>query len=216
VSYLPIQPAASACVQSALAPTGCGGFTIASENPVYIQGNYNTNPSDPFWGTAFNATPTQTSHSAAAIIADSVTVLSNQWSDMNSMIFPTSAGNRVPTAPAYYRAAIAAGKNIPFPVPGWTNAAQDLGTDGGLHNFLRYLENWGGQTLNYDGSLVSMYYSEYNTGIYKDGPGGAVYSPPPRNYFFDVLFLSPTNLPPATPQFQDIDNLSSHQNFTPQ
>jgi len=216
VSYLPIQPAASACVQNALAPTGCGGFTIASENPVYIQGNYNTNPSDPFWATAFNATPTQTSHSAAAIIADSVTVLSNQWSDMNSMIFPTSAGNRVPTAPAYYRAAIAAGKNIPFPVPGWTNAAMDLGTDGGLHNFLRYLENWGGQTLNYDGSLVSMYYSEYNTGIYKDGPGGAVYSPPPRNYFFDVLFLSPTNLPPATPQFQDIDNLSSHQNFTPQ
>jgi hypothetical protein len=43
-----------------------------------------------------------------------------------------------------------------------------------------------------------------------------VYSPPPRNYFFDVLFLNPNNLPPATPQFQDIDNLSSHQNFTPQ
>ena len=217
VSYLPILPAASGCVQNAAtAPTGCGGFTIAAENPVYIQGNYNTNSSDPFWATAFNATPTQANHSAAAIIADSVTVLSNQWGDMNSMMFPTSAGSRTPGAPAYYRAAISAGKNIPFPVPGWANAAQDLGTDGGLHNFLRYLENWSGQTLNYDGSLVSMYYSEYNTGIYKDGPGGTVYSPPPRNYFFDVLFLNPSNLPPATPQFQDIDNLSSHQNFTPQ
>jgi Tfp pilus assembly protein PilX len=216
VSYLPVQPAASGCVQSALAPTGCGGFTIATENPVYVQGDYNTSAADPFWATAFNPTPTQTPHSAAAIIADSVTVLSDGWDDMTSMMFPTSAASRTPGAPAYYRTAIAGGKNIPFPVPGWPNAAQDLGTDGGLHNFLRYLESWGGQTLNYDGSLVSMYYSEYNTGIYKDGPGGTVYSPPPRNYFFDVLFLSPTNLPPATPQFQDIDNLSSHQNFTPQ
>jgi hypothetical protein len=84
-----------------------------------------------------------------------------------------------------------------------------------MHNFLRYLESWG-QTLNYDGSLVSMYYSEYDTGTYKDGPGGDVYAPPPRNYYFDVLFLTPANLPPATPQFQDIDNLSYHQNFTPQ
>lgn len=216
VSYLPIMPPASACVQNALAATGCGGFTVASENPVYVQGNYNTNASDPFWGTANNATPTQTPHSAASIIADSVTVLSNQWGDMNSLMFPTSAASRTPSAPAYYRAAISGGKNIPFPQPGWTNVAQDFGTDGGLHNFLRYLESWSGQALYYDGSLVSMYYSEYNTGTYKDGPGGAVYAPPPRDYYFDVMFLSPSNLPPATPQFQDIDNLSSHQNFMPQ
>jgi len=135
---------------------------------------------------------------------------------MNSLIWATTNGNRTPAAPAYYRAAISGGKNIPFPQPGFPNVSNDFGTDGGMHNFLRYLENWGGQTLNYDGSLVSMYYSEYNTGTYKDGPGGTVYSPPPRNYFFDVLFLTPSNLPPATPQFQDIDNLSSHQNFTPQ
>jgi Tfp pilus assembly protein PilX len=215
-SYLPVMPAASGCTQNATNPTGCGGFTVASENPVYVQGNYNTSAADPFWGTANAASPTQTPHSAAAIIADSVTVLSNTWGDMNSMMYPTTAANRTPGAPAYYRAAISGGKNVPFPQPGWTNVAQDFGTDGGLHNFLRYLENWGGQTLNYDGSLVSMYYSEYNTGTYKDGPGGDVYSPPPRNYYFDVLFLSPSNLPPATPQFQDIDNLSSHQNFTPQ
>ncbi len=216
VSYLPVMPAASGCTQNAANATGCGGFTVASENPVYVQGNYNTSSSDPFWGTANAATPTQTPHSAASIIADSVTVLSNTWGDMTSMMYPTLAANRTPSAPAYYRAAISGGKNVPFPQPGWTSVAQDFGTDGGLHNFLRYLENWSGQTLNYDGSLVSMYYSEYNTGTYKDGPGGDVYSPPPRNYYFDVMFLAPSNLPPATPQFQDIDNLSSHQNFTPQ
>jgi Tfp pilus assembly protein PilX len=216
LSYLPVMPTTSGCSQSATNPTGCGGFTIASENPVYIQGNYNTNSSDPFWGTANAATPTQTPHSAASIIADSVMLLSNQWSDANSLANPDVAGNRVPTAPSYYRTAISGGKSAPFPQPTWTNVANDFGTDGGMHNFLRYLENLGAQPLYYNGSLVSMYYSEYNTGTYKDGPGGDVYSPPQRDYYFDVLFLTPSNLPPATPQFQDIDNLSAHQNFTPQ
>jgi Tfp pilus assembly protein PilX len=218
-SYLPIMPAGSGCTQSAGAnATGCGGFTVASENPVYVQGNYNTNSADPFWGTANNTTPSQTPHSAASIVADSVMLLSNQWTDAASMIYPDQPGSRLPSAPAYYRMAISGGKSIPFPRPGWTSAAQDLGTDGGMHNFLRYLENLGSQSLYYNGSLVSMYYAEYNTGIYKDGGGpngSGVYSPPPRKYYFDVLFLNPNNLPPATPEFQDIDNLSYHQNFTP-
>ncbi len=71
----------------------------------------------------------------------------------------------------------------------------------------------GAATLNYDGSLVSMYYSEYNTGTFKCCT--TVYSPPTRNYYFDVLFLNPSNLPPATPEFQDINTLSYHENFTP-
>jgi Tfp pilus assembly protein PilX len=214
VSYVPVMPAVSGCVQSAANPTACGGFTIASENPVYIHGNYNTSSADPFWGTANSTTPTQTPHSAASIIADSVTVLSNQWSDMGSLMFPTVPGNRAPTTDAYYRTAVAGGKNIPFPIPGWTGVSQDFGTDGGLHNFLRYLENWGGVNLWYDGSLVSMYYSEYDTGVFKCCT--VVYSPPARKYYFDVLFLNPSNLPPATPEFQDVVNLSYHQNFTPQ
>jgi hypothetical protein len=213
VSPLPVMPGISGCAQSALAPTGCGGFTVVSENPVYVQGNYNTSAADPFWATANASPPTQTPHSAAAIIADSVTVLSNTWGDMNSLMFPTTPGNRAPGAPAYYRMAISGGKNIPFPIPGFAGVSNDFGTDGGLHNFLRYLESWG-QPLNYDGSLVSMYYSEYNTGTFKCCT--TVYSPPTRNYYFDVLFLNPANLPPATPEFQDIDTLSYHQNFTPQ
>ncbi|HLV85679.1 MAG TPA: PilX N-terminal domain-containing pilus assembly protein [Candidatus Sulfotelmatobacter sp.] len=216
VSYLPIMPAASGCVQNAASPTGCGGFTIASENPVYVQGNYNSSSNDPFWGTANNVTPSQANHSAASIIADSVTLLSNTWSDMGSLMFPDVPANRAPAADAYYRMAVSGGKNVPFGSPGWANTAgiNDFGTDGGLHNFLRYLENWGNVTLHYDGSLVSMYYSEYDTGTFKCCT--TVYSPPTRNYYFDVLFLNPNNLPPATPEFQDVVNLSYRQNFTPQ
>jgi hypothetical protein len=120
-------------------------------------------------------------------------------------------GNRV-AAQTYYRMAVSGGKNIPFPQPAW--GAQDFGTDGGLHNFLRLLESWGGATLNYDGSLVSMYYAEYGTGTFKCCT--VVYGAPPRNFYFDTLFLNPANLPPGTPDFQDVVNLSYHENYTPQ
>ena len=186
-----------------------GGFTVAAENPVYVQGNYNSASSDPFWGGGSSATP----HSAAAIIADAVTLLSNSWTDALSLNNPTAMTNRN-ASNTYYRAAVAGGKNIPFPIPGFSGVSQDFGTDGGLHNFLRYLEDWSGQTLYYNGSLVSMYYSEYDTGVFKCCT--TVYNPPTRSYAFDIQFLNPANLPPGTPMFQDVVNLSYHQNFTPQ
>ena len=39
------------------------------------------------------------------------------------------------------------GENVPSPIPNWEGVSQDFGTDGRLHNFLRYLENWVGKTL---------------------------------------------------------------------
>lgn len=87
-------------------------------------------------------------------------------------------------------------------------------TDGGLHNFLRFLEDWSGDTLNYKGSLVSLCYSTYNTGTFKCC-GDAVYHPPTRNYIFDPLLAQPVNMPPGTPMFRDVDNLSYRQDFTP-
>jgi Tfp pilus assembly protein PilX len=213
IGNLPTQPVSSGCTLNAANPTGCGGFTVASENPVYVAGNYNSSAADPYWPTG----PSNAAHSAGGIIADSVTLLSNSWSDVNSLNNPTTLGNRNATT-TYYRMAVAGGKNIPFPEPAFASACgsncKDFGTDGGMHNFLRYLENWGGQTLNYNGSLVSVYYSEYNTGNFKCC--STVYSPPSRNFSFDTLFLNPSNLPPGTPMFQDVVNLSYHQNFTPQ
>jgi type II secretory pathway pseudopilin PulG len=215
VSPLPTMPTSSGCVLNAANPTGCGGFTVASENPVYVLGNYNSGSADTFFSGG-----AQMPHSAASIIADTVTVLSNQWSNAMSLLWPTTMGSnmtngtpiRTANAPAYYRMAVSGGKNIPFPQPTWTNVSKDFGTDGGMHNFLRYLETWS-TTLHYNGSLVSMYYSEYNTGVFKCCT--VVYSPPTRDFSFDTLFENPTNLPPATPMLQDIVTSSYTQNFTP-
>jgi hypothetical protein len=210
-----------------IAPATSGnGLTVASEEPVYVWGDYNSGPSDPFWPSGGNP---KTPHSAASIIADAVTLLSNPptavntptikigWTDRESFQFPALAGSR-PGNTSYYRMAVAAGKSVPFLEPGWATAGglKDFGTDGGMHNFLRYLENRGANnaTVNYAGSLISMYYSQYNTGIFKCC--NAVYGAPTRNYFFDTQFLNPANLPPGTPMFQDVVSLSYHQNFTPQ
>lgn len=243
-SFVP--PTGAATLPNGQVCTGTCGFTVASEEPVYVYGDYNTGSADPFWPSENTTT---TPHSAAAIIADAVTLLSNPpinnaatqlptnkrgWYDQESFKYPQQAVC-IPTAPActtspgrqgnnsYYRLAIAAGKSIPFPQPGFAAGVwNDFGTDGGMHNFLRYLEDRSdsgdapakGATVNYAGSMISMYYSQYATGIFKCC--NSTYSAPVRNYFFDTQFLNPNNLPPGTPMFQDVVSLSSHQSFTPQ
>jgi len=174
------------------------GLTVVSENPVYIQGDWNANGGfgDP--------------HVATAVIADSVTLLSNNWDDRNSFTGAHDLTQRTATT-TWYRVAVIAGKGIPFPQPAGT--AQDFGTDGGAHNFLRYIENWGGQTLNYRGSIVSFYRSRQAVGIYKCCTD--VYSPPTRGYNFDVDFLTPALLPPRTPMFRDVNTTGFAQIIRP-
>jgi hypothetical protein len=174
-----------------------GGFTLAVEQPAYILGNYNAD-------NAGFGNP----HAESAVLGDTVTLLSNNWKDINSFTSPASVAGRVATT-TYYRVAIATGKNINFPQPTFAGVPQDFGTDGGVHNFLRYLENWGGSTLNYRGSMVSLFYSQYATGVFKCC--GTVYSPPTRNYAFDTDFLDLSQLPPGTPKFRDVVNVGFQQ-----
>ena len=172
------------------------GLTVATENPAYIQGDYNANSG----GGGF-ADPSV----AASVVADAITILSNNWNDVNSFAFPFNKNNRSGNT-TYVRTGVVAGKQVSFKIPAWdTNAidgSQDFGTDGGVHNFLRFLEGWNG-TLNYTGSLVSIFYSRQATGLYNSG--GNNYSPPTRGYLFDTNFLNPTLLPPRTPMFRDIN-----------
>jgi len=178
------------------------GLTITSENPVYVEGNYNA-PGGNFAGAD---TP-------SAILADAVTLLSKNWNDINSFTSPYADSGRAATT-SYYRLAILGGKGISFPQPTTGSVNQDFGTDGGVHNFLRYIENWSGQTLNYSGSLVSFFFSQQAVGTYKDG-AGAVYDPPSRGYNFDTNFLTPALLPPRTPTFRDINTLGFTQLIMP-
>jgi hypothetical protein len=82
-----------------------------------------------------------------------------------------------------------------------------------VHNFLRYLENWGGQTLWYKGSMVALFYSHQAAGTFKCC--NTVYSPPTRGYSFQTEFLTPSLLPPRTPMFRDINTLGFTQLILP-
>ncbi|HXA76596.1 MAG TPA: PilX N-terminal domain-containing pilus assembly protein [Candidatus Acidoferrales bacterium] len=196
------------------APNPPCGLTIVSENPVYIQGEFND-------GGVNNGTWTGPSV-AASVAADSVTMLSNSWNDVNSFISPYNGAGQTgpndrPASTTSYRVAIIGGKGIPFVQPAGT--AQDYGTDGGLHNFLRYIEYWTNtagvqQTLYYRGSLVSFYYSAQAIGPYKCCV--TVYSPPVRTYTFDENFINgPQWLPPRTPTLKSINTVGFTQEILP-
>jgi hypothetical protein len=175
------------------------GLTIVSENPVYLEGDWNANNADGFGDP----------HVATAIIADSVTLLSNNWSDVSSFTSPYNTGGRARSNNTYYRVAIIAGKGLSFPQP--AGSAKDFGTDGGAHNFLRMLESGG--TVHYRGSIATFYYNRQGVGTYKCC--NVVYGAPARQYQFDTDFLDPTKLPPLTPVFRDLNTLGFSQELRP-
>ena len=182
------------------------GLTIVSENPVYIKGNWNA---DIPAGTGFGGV-----NAATSVIADAVTLLSPAWTDANSFNFPYAAGNRVAGQNGWYRLAIIGGKGKSFPLPTAGNGiSADFGTDGGAHNFLRFLQTWGGQTMNYLGSMATLYYNRQAVGTYKCC--NTVYGPPTRAYNFDVNFLNPALLPPLTPMFRDLNVIGFSQELRP-
>jgi Tfp pilus assembly protein PilX len=177
------------------------GLTIAAENPVYIQGSFNCPGCT---GNTFN-----TKDVGASVIGDAVSVLSDNWNDVNSFAGPYNLAVRTATT-SYYRAAIIGGKGVAFPE---VDGVQDFGTDGGVHNFMRELENWGSVNMNYTGSLVCLFTNRQAVGLYKSG--GGVYSPPVRNYTFDNNFLQPSLLPPRTPLFRDVNTTGFTQLLSP-
>jgi hypothetical protein len=175
------------------------GLTVAAENPVYVQGDYNAN------GGFGNP------HVACAVLADAVTLLSNAWTDRNSFLNPHDTSQRVATN-TWYRFAVLAGKGRTFPYPGGGTPV-NFGSDGGTHNFMRFLESWANRTTFYRGAMASLFFNRQATGVFKDGNN--TYDPPTRDYLFDNDFYTPTLLPPRTPMFRDVNTLGFTQILTP-
>jgi hypothetical protein len=157
------------------------GFTVATDLPAYVQGNYNTanvqNTSAP---------------PPAAIMSDALTILSNQWSSSyNSGTAMTGTNGRLVTEPYTINADVMTGNSA-------TTAQNGYG--GGFENFIRFLEDWGdngkgNQNFNFGGSLVCEWTAAKATG--KWIAPGTYYNPPSRNYTFGVFG---NNWPPGTPK----------------
>ena len=192
-------------IYDAANPDNSKGFTFASENGVYIKGNFNATGVG-LTGTsavapAANYSPQNTAnHIAASIVSDSVSVLSNNWKDGQSFATPFDRSGRV-ASDTVIRGAILSGD----PMTGLSSfySPSYFGQlNGGVHNFKRYLEDWAGKRLNYTGSLINLLNSRNNNGFLKCCD--TVYRPPIRDWTFDLSFLNANRLPPGTPNIFSI------------
>lgn len=160
------------------------GLTVASAQPIYVQGHYNAPAGALGTADTSNTKP-------AALIGDAVTVLSGNWTDSAST---AGLSSRV-ASPTTVNAAILAGI-VPTTYGSYS---------GGVENFPRFLENWSGRTLTYNGSMIVLFPSEVAVGAWR-GTGGThgIYNPPVRNWAFDLSFLDPNRLPPGTPEVRAV------------
>ena len=207
------------------------GITMSSENVIYSWGNYNTTGinqapaagissyNDP--AVASHYMPTATDRQVpSSIVTDAWFALSRTWSDSMSSVYPdplsSRPADRVPALPVgttlavtdetSVRAGIIAGNNLGalagLPDAGNNAAPSESRLNGGMHNFPRFLEDWNGR-FNFVGALIPLYRSTQALGPYNSS--STIYSPPVRNWAFDITFTNPSRLPPGTPQFQHVE-----------
>jgi len=172
------------------------GLTVATEEPLYVLGDYNT----------INWRP-------SALMADAVVALSPP---------PNPAMSALPAIPASQRcgvtgvtgwcdnqqqvhrvrraragtinAALLVG-HTPTPCDASRGGCPAALSGGGAHNVIDYREDWSGLTHRYTGSIVSLTYRQRMV-----APFSLTYfAAPNRIWGFDTRFLSPNRLPPGSP-----------------
>ena len=198
--YVAVRLRGGAKLPKAQIPTDTGGVSIVTNRQMYVLGDFNITVWRP-----------------AALMADAITFLSNPpnpsmsllsaplggvkcngntgWCDSLQLTEITARVSR----PTLVNAAILAGHSATtcdYARSGCSSP--DYG--GGLENFPRFLENWSGVTFTYTGSLVSLFTSQYATGLWNNTwPSKGYYNAPTRNWQFDINFRFPDRLPPGTP-----------------
>lgn len=196
-----------------------GAMSVASDQAIYLQGDYNTVDKKP-----------------AAIMGDTITALSvncvspDQATDpfaiptanVNCAINDWSLNPAVPAVSPWTGSAIVSSTNgtmydaqttsVNAAFLSFTNQSRgNLGVNrdykgtwlnysGGLNNYMRFLENWSGQTFNYNGSMVSLGIPLEFSGWFRPGSkSDSYFNPPNRNFTYDTSFNAFPSLPPMTP-----------------
>jgi len=148
-----------------------GPLTVVSNDPVYIQGDYNT-----------------VNKKGASVICDAVNLLSKGWSDTKGDSSSDPFGSKTALSTTYNVAFISG--IVPTPDGGGTYS-------GGLENYPRLHEDWSGTALTIRGSFVELWLSQFAQGGWKYGD--PQYKAPTRNWDYDTDFNDEDKLPPFTP-----------------
>jgi len=165
------------------------GFTVATQFPMYVWKDYNSQDSS---GSSLGLQSTTHTY-PAALMADSITILSDGWSDANSVFANKSTDTSGGPTPSNTTVNAAMLEGIVQSNP---NISGNY--SGGVENFMRLLEDWtpGGFTLTYNGSIVVLFYSQWATNSWSYGQ---YYTAAKRNWAFDLNFQQSSKLPPLTP-----------------
>jgi hypothetical protein len=155
--------------------------TLATNNPLYTLGNFNTVTKKP-----------------AALLADAITILSNNWSDAKS------------TQDLSQRVATATQVNAAYMTGNTETGANGQGYSGGLENLPRFLEKWDGVTFTWRGSAVDLWNSRQADGAWSYGN---FYTSPTRDWAFDPDLLDIAKLPPGTPMVNIVQKSQWSQDF---
>jgi hypothetical protein len=174
-------------------------LTVASDQAVYVEGDYNTGAGP----CSFGGRP----KAPAALMGDALNVLSNGWSGpaacANDCQSRCALASRVASS-TVVNAALLAG--VDDTVPGIYN--------GGLENYPRFHETWSGRTLTDRGSFVSLGTPRHNSGSWcGTGNPCGIYDAPARNWDYDAAFQDVAQLPPLTPRFVAVEQILFTENF---
>lgn len=145
------------------------GLTVVSDEAVYVRGDYNLNDDDP------TTTGITEEWRPAAVMSDSVNVLSNAWNldDSNGRSYNSSG---LPSTIIYYndgakrRSAVETTVNAAFlsgtEITGGANGAATQNNNinsGGVNNFPRFHEHWGDTNVSAGGQDCDAVYGTTQT-----------------------------------------------------
>jgi hypothetical protein len=171
-------------VNGATTPANGGlGWSVATPDPLYVQGNYNCPNS-----TYLSSTNTTTAL-PCALMSDALTILSGAWTDSKS----SSSYTGRPASDTTVNAAILTGV-----VPSTGSSSTQF--SGGVHNLPRLLEDWNSpstRTLWLNTSIMNLFNSKIATHQFVNP--GTYYDPPTRKFSYDLNFLDPAKQPPGVP-----------------
>ncbi len=185
------------------------GVTVVSDQAIYVLGSYNS------------AATLATGKQPTAVIGDSINVLSNAYWQAgtpgagtltNDAQSNTSLGGARNAANTVYNTAFIGGMDDTIAGGG------SSGYNGGLENYPRFHEGWGGTTITYRGSFVSLGLPRHVNGSWcgtggSTGSGCNIYNPPSRSYNYETDFNNAANLPPLTPRFVYVQQVLFTEEF---
>jgi len=136
----------------------------------------------------------------AAIMSDSLTVLSPAWTDSQGFQTYSEGTAASEAADTTINAAIVTG-NVPSTGTGGTAFS------GGVHNLPRLLEDWTtkGNNLWLNTSILCLWSSDMATNQFRNpagfnpSPVNPYYNPPTRHFSFNLNYLNAAQVPPGIP-----------------